>query len=160
MAPGAGWTEKASAGNLAFCHATGRFISQIKGFGAYTVPRIDLLLSAVFQSYPGPALAAIYVVPTAVVAQSLGRPLSGNAASVMLPLIEPRSLYGDRMNQFDLRFGKVLKAGRSRYQLNLDLYNLFNTAPVLTEATTLSNFRTPTAVLPPRLFKVSAQYDF
>ncbi len=149
-----------SGGNLAFCHATGTFITQIKGFGAYTVPRIELLLSAVFQSYPGPALAANYVVPTAIAAQSLGRPLSGNAASVTVPLIEPRSLYGDRMNQFDLRFGKVLKAGRSRYQLNMDLYNLFNAAPVLTEATTLSNFRTPTAVLPPRLFKVGVQYDF
>jgi hypothetical protein len=120
----------------------------------------ELLLSAVYQSYPGPVLAANYVVPTAVVAQSLGRPLSGNAATVTVPLIEPRSLFGDRMNQFDLRFGKVPRAGRSRYQLNLDLYNRFNAAPALTEATTLSNFRTPTAVFPPRLFKDSAQYDF
>ena len=132
----------------------------MKAFGAYTVPRIDMLLSAVFQSYPGPALAANYVVPTAIVAQSLGRPLSGNAATATVPLIEPRSLFGDRMNQFDLRFGKVLKVGRSRYQVNLDLYNVFNAAPALTEANNLSNFRTPTAVLPPRLFKFGVQYDF
>jgi hypothetical protein len=149
-----------NAGNLAFCHAPGTFISQVKAFGAYTVPRIDLLLSAVFQSYPGPALAANYVVSTAIVAQSLGRPLSGNAATATVPLIEPRSLFGDRMNQFDLRVGKVLKEGRSRYQINLDLYNLFNAAPALTEANNLSNFRTPTAVLPPRLFKFGVQYDF
>jgi hypothetical protein len=143
-----------------FCHASGRFRTQVKGFAAYTIPRIDLLVSAALQSVSGPALSANYVAANALVQPSLGRPLSGNAANVTVNLIEPRSFYGERMNQLDLRFGKLLRYAGTRVQLNVDLYNVLNQAAVLTESNAYSSFRTPTAVLPPRLFKIGVQYDF
>jgi hypothetical protein len=34
-----------------------------------------------------------------------------------------RRLYGDRLNQFDFRFTKIVGVGRSRVDLNVDLYN-------------------------------------
>jgi hypothetical protein len=49
------------------------FLTQWRGLATYTVPRIDVQVSGVFQSKPGPSLAANYAVPANVVAQSLGR---------------------------------------------------------------------------------------
>ena len=47
-------------------------------------------------------------------------------------LVEPGSLHGDRVNQIDLRFAKILRFGRTRTNVGFDIYNLTNTAPVLT----------------------------
>ena len=46
--------------------------------------------------------------------QSLGRSLSGNATNVTVNLIEPGTLYGDRLNQVDFRVAKILKFGGKR----------------------------------------------
>ena len=43
-----------------------------------------------------------------------------------LNIVEPGKYYGDRLNAVDLRFGKILRYGRTRTQLNLDVYNLAN----------------------------------
>ena len=48
-------------------------LTQLRGLGAYTIPKIDLQVSGVFQSKPGALLSANYAVPAATVAQSLGR---------------------------------------------------------------------------------------
>ncbi len=71
-------------------------------------------LSAAIQSKPGPMLAAKYAVPNAAVVPSLGRDLSGNMANVTVNLVAPGTMYGDRINQFDLRVAKLLKIGGSR----------------------------------------------
>ena len=59
-------------------------------------------------------LAANYTVANAVVAQSLGRNLSGNAPNVTVNLIEPHTLLGDRVNEMDIRVGKIVRFGGSR----------------------------------------------
>ena len=73
--------------------------------------------------------------------------------------------YGERMNQLDLRFGKLLKIGPTKSVISLDLYNALNSNAVLTENatyrdTTQSGWRIPTSIAPPRLLKVSLQLDF
>ena len=60
------------------CHNAPGITTRATAAGSYTIPKIDVLLSGTFQSSPGVPLAANYVVPSAVVAQALGRPLSGN----------------------------------------------------------------------------------
>jgi len=143
------------------CHLETPFLTQFRGLGSYTIPKVDLRVSATFQSKPGAQLAANYNVPNAVAAVSLGRNLSGNAANIPVNLVAPGTLYGDRINQLDFRVAKILTFGRSRVQVGLDLYNALNSSAVQTYNQTYGPaFLTPTLVLPARFAKVSAQLDF
>ena len=77
----------------------------------------SLQVSATFQSVPGPALSANYTVTNATAAANdvtLGRAFSGGSATIAL--IEPNTLYGDRLNQTDLRFARIFNYGRYRLQ--------------------------------------------
>ena len=145
---------------LQLCHQDTAFESQIKLNGSYTLPRVDLLVSAVYQNVQGPTILANYNAPNAAVAPSLGRNLSGGAANITVPLIQPGTLYGGRLNQLDLRVGKVLRFGGTRTMFNVDIYNLFNAAPVLAENPNYAAFRRPTEILLARFVRLSAQFDF
>jgi hypothetical protein len=145
---------------LAYCQVDTPFLTHVKGLASYTVPGIDVQVSGGFQSVPGPQVVSTYNAPNAAVMPSLGRPLSGNAPNVMVNLIAPGSLYGDRLNQLDLRFGKLLRFGDTRSVVSLDLYNALNSNAVLTESLAYGNFRQPQIVLVPRFLKVSWQFDF
>ena len=78
-------------------------------------------MAATFQSKPGPMLAANYAAPNSVVAQSLGRNLSGNAANVTVNLVPPGTMYGDRVNELDLRVAKVLRRGGSQTTIAIEM---------------------------------------
>ncbi len=49
-----------------YCHVDSGFLTQVRGLAAYTIPRVDVLFSAAFQSVPGQPLAANYTVPSSV----------------------------------------------------------------------------------------------
>jgi hypothetical protein len=144
-----------------YCHVAAGFLTQFRGLGSYTIPKVDLRVSATLQSKPGAQLAANYVAGNAVVAPSLGRNLSGGAANVTVNLVVPGDLYGDRINQLDFRVAKILRFGRTRTQVGVDLYNALNSSAVQTYNQTLgASYLTPTLVLPSRFAKISAQIDF
>ena len=146
-----------------FCHVSPPFLTQFRGLGSYIVPRVDVLVSATFQSVPGAQLAANWGVPNALVLPSLGRPLSGGAANVTVNIVEPGEQYGDRTNQFDVRVGKILRFGRTRTQVSLDVYNLLNSSAVLTyNQAFIPNgaWLTPNSVLTARFMRISGQFDF
>ncbi len=108
-------------------------------------------------------LAANYAVPSPVAAASLGRTLSGNAANVTVNLVAPGTMYGDRINQLDLRVAKTLRHGRSRTLIALDLYNVLNSSAVLTYNNTFvpgGPWLQPLTILTPRFFKLTAEIDF
>src|SRR5262249_31234142 len=115
-----------------YCHVEPPFKTQVKGLASYTVPKIDVQVSAAFQSLPAAQLAANLTGPNAVVAASLGRNLAGNATSVTVNLVQPGDVYGDRINQMDIRAGKILKFGRLRTQISVDLYNALNSSAIQT----------------------------
>ena len=46
-------------------------------------------------------------------------------------LVEPGTLYGDRVNEFDIRLAKILRFGRTRTNIGFDLYNILNSSPIL-----------------------------
>jgi hypothetical protein len=98
------------------------------------------------------------------VAQTLGRPLAGSAANVTVNLVQPGTLYGDRVNELDLRFAKLLRFGSTRTRISLDLYNALNSAAVLTYNNTYSptatTWLTPTSVLAARVAKIGASIEF
>jgi hypothetical protein len=169
----------AASSSTQFCHLETPFLTQVKGFASYTVPRIDVLIAATFQSIPGPALTAAVVVPSATIAQSLGRPLSGGAANATINVI-PASVitnnsplpvlgaatpansttYGERLNQLDLRFGKYFRLGNRRVGVNVDLYNAFNSDTVLTQNFNYGALWRPTGIVQARFIKFSTQLEF
>ena len=63
-----------------------------------------------------------------------------------------------------MRFAKILRFGRTRTNVGFDIYNVTNSAPVLTYNQNFVPRRprgcTPTSVLQPRFVKFSAQIDF
>lgn len=127
--------------------------------GSYTVPRVDVRVSASFQSIPGPPLQANLIVPNATVRQTLGRDLAGGAQNITVNIVQPATLYGDRLNQFDLRVSKLLRFGRTRTAMNLDIYNVLNSNAVQQESNVYATWRRP-SILVARFAKVSFQFDF
>jgi len=143
-----------------YCRQQSPLLTQVKFLGSYDIPKIDVLISGALQSVPGPQLIANFVATNAAVLPSLGRPLAGGTANVTVNVVEPGALYGDRRNQFDLRIGKVLRFGRTRTKVNLDINNVFNANPVLTENTSFAVFRQPASILPARIARIGVQFDF
>lgn len=143
-----------------YCNQKTGFVTQVKLLGTYTVPKIDVQASGTFQSVAGPVLSSNYNAPNAVVQPSLGRVLSGGASNATVNLIAPGAMYGDRINQLDLRIGKVLKIAGTRSVVALDVYNALNINPILSESSAFAVWRAPLAILQPRLAKLSVQFDF
>jgi Carboxypeptidase regulatory-like domain len=146
-----------------YCHVGYGVLTQLRGLGTYTIPKIDLQLSGVFQSKPGALLSANYAVPAAVVAQSLGRLPSGNVTNVTVNLIEPGSMYGDRLNQLDFRVAKVLRFGNSKTTVGVDLYNVLNSSAILTYNNVFvpgGPWLLPNSVLTGRLARITAEFTF
>jgi hypothetical protein len=143
-----------------FCRQQTAFLHNVKFLASHTIPRIDVLVSGTFRSVPGPQIWANYVASNAVIAPSLGRPLSGTAANLPVNIVEPGSTYGERLNQVDIRFGKILRFGRTKTVVNLDVYNLFNVNTVLTVNNAFASWQRPTSILLARFAKIGVQFDF
>jgi hypothetical protein len=141
------------------CHINSEFLTQAKLLGTYTVPTIDVLLAATFQSLPGPHVLANVVYPSSVIEPSLGRPLTG-AANATINVLEPGTTYGERLNQLDLRLSKILRFGRTRTVVNFDFYNALNSSAILTQNNNFAAWQVPLSILDARLFRLSAQVDF
>jgi len=152
-----------------YCSTNTRFITRFTALGSYTIPKIDVQIAGTMRSDQGDTLAANWAAPNSVISQSLGRSLSNNAQNATINLIEPGTLYGDRVNEVDLRFAKILRFGRTRTNVGIDIYNIANRAAILTYNQTFvlpspanpnGSWLTPTSVLQPRFVKISAQIDF
>ena len=91
---------------------------------------------------------------------SLGRNLSGNVANVVVSLLPSGELYGERLNQLDLRFSKIIRVGRIRTMASLDLYNAFNANSVLVESAAFATWLRPQNILNARFAKLGLQVDF
>ena len=118
------------------CHKVYPFQTEIRGMAIYTVPKIGVQLSGTMQSRPGPEITALWNVPASVIAQSLGRPPSGSVANMQTNILTAGELYGDRITQVDMRVAKLLRFGRTRTNVGVDIYNLFNSNVPLTYVTT------------------------
>jgi hypothetical protein len=156
----------ASSVTNSYCRVVEPYLTSIAGLASYTIPKVDVQVSGTWQSNPGPPLAANFVANNAWIAggpQPLGRVLSGGASNVTVNLIEPGTLYGARRNVLDFRVSKILRYGRTRTQVGLDVYNLTNTDVVLTYNNGFvpgGAWLTPTTIVPARYIKVGAQVDF
>jgi hypothetical protein len=146
-----------------YCHVGFGILTQVRGLATYTIPKINVLVSTVFQSKPGAVLAANYIVPDSAVVGSLGRNLAGNAPNVTVNLVAPGTMYGDRINELDFRVAKNLNFGGKRLIVGVDLYNALNSSAVLTYNNAFvpgGTWLAPITILTPRLARISAEFTF
>ena len=151
-----GWRSKEH------CHRQTPWLTQFKTFGVYTVPHVDVQLSGTFRSIPGDALRAAFNASNAYLAanSTLGRPLAGGAANITIDLVEPYTVFLPRRNELDMRFGKLLRAGRARSILSVDVYNLLNIDTVVNANQNFAVWLRPTQILNARVVKFSVQFDY
>jgi len=92
----------------------------------------------------------------------LGRLPSGGVitGTTAVNLVPPGTTYGPRFNQIDLRLGKVVRFSNRKAVVSLDLFNILNDDTISAASATYSSWLAPTAVVAPRLMKVSLTFDF
>ena len=156
--------------NPQYCHREEPMLTFVKGYGSYTIPRVDVQVSGTYQTKPGPLVEALYTATNAEIAPSLGRNLSGNATSADVYLVPPGvytttnggtgTLHGDRLHQVDFRISKLLHFGGTRARANLDIYNALNSSAVLDQNDAWDDWQHPTEILIARFYKFSVQFDF
>jgi hypothetical protein len=157
-----------SAPTSPWCDTSSGWVTRVTALGSYTVPKIDVQVAGTLRSDQGTQLAANYTVAPA--GTTLGRAFAGlGSQTITVNLVEPGTLYGDRVNQIDMRFAKVLRFRGTRATVGVDFYNIANSATPLTYNQTFivpdpvnpaSKWLRPTNVLHPRYVKFSAQVDF
>ena len=145
---------------VSFCHQETPYQPLYKGLASYTFPW-GIRVSGTLQSLPGPQVVAntIYNNGNRTTTTTLSRPFTLGQANVQV--VQPGSFYGDRLNQIDLRFAKILNVGRGKIDLNVDLYNAFNSDAVIAELGSFGPvWRLPLTVIQPRFVKFAVRYDF
>jgi len=143
------------------CHVALPFQMAASAMVAYTIPKVRVLTSGVFSSRRGSQISANYVVSSAVVAQTLGRPLAGGTANVTINVLDPGEMYRDRINLLDLRVAKLVELGKRRLNFGLDMFNVLNSDVVLNSNNTYgSSWLTPTQVQTARQLQLSVRLDF
>ncbi len=161
---GAGLATSTVSPTSPYCHVDYGWLTQFRGLATYTVPKIDVQFSGVMQSKPGALLAANYAVTAATVAQSLGRLPSGNVPNVTINLVTPGSMYGDRINQLDFRAAKILRFGRTKTMIGVDMYNALNSSAILTYNNTYAGptgtWLQPNSILTGRMTRISAEVSW
>jgi hypothetical protein len=154
-----------------YCRIVEPYLTQYRGLVTYTIPKVGLQVSGTWSSIPGTDLAANYTITSAIAnnvvgnPQPLGRPLSSaDRGNNTVNLIAPATLYAPRRNNLDFRVAKILRYGRTRTQIGVDIYNATNTDTPTTfnmgYTGPAGSWLTPTAIQPARYAKISAQFDF
>jgi hypothetical protein len=157
-----------------YCHRESGWQTNYKGLASFTVPKVDVLISGTFRSlrYPGNEFPSVQSqslgaqvlalnIPGVVNQTSLNRAFGSGQVVQFFNIVEPGTVYGDRLNSVDLRFGKILRFGRTRTQLNLDVYNLANSNTTdVYQRNYGPTYLNPLSILSARFFKISAQVEF
>ena len=145
------------------CHKVELWQTQVRGLAAYTIPKIDVLVSSIIRSQPN----VLFGVGTGTAAVPEGNS-SGLSALYATPqgqvnLLQPGTVYGERINQVDMRFGKILNVGSIRANIAVDLLNLFN-ANTPTSYQQIygdgTQYLQPLAILNPRFARFNVTVDF
>ena len=152
-----------------YCHVESPWQTSFRALASYTIPRIDVLVSTVFQDKPNVgtdqvvSLVATYTLSAADIASAaaqLGRPLTSTAPQVNL--LAPGELYADRIRQWDLSLKKIFRFGGQRLTAGVDMYNLLNNnVTLLFNPTFVPNtpgWQSPQQYMNPRVFRLNAEF--
>jgi hypothetical protein len=152
------------------CKSFDPWQTTVRGLGSYTIPKIDVLVSATIRSQTPLALAANWQVPNSTIRTLLGGTLPpglnplGNS-TINLTDSEHQIFADNRRTQVDMRFAKIFRVGRTRTDVGVDLWNLFNTNYATgyqgTFTTTPdSTWGRPTAIYPPRFVRINLTVNY
>jgi hypothetical protein len=155
-----------------YCHTASPFQTSFRSLASYTIPRIDVLISGVYQDKPNigtdqlASLVANYTLTAAdqaAAAAQIGRPLTTTGAFTV-NLIAPGVLYGDRIRQLDFAIKKMIPLAGRRLTVGLDLYNIMNNNVTLafnqTFVPNVAGWNSPTSYMNPRVFRLNAEFAF
>jgi Carboxypeptidase regulatory-like domain len=145
-----------------FCHREEPMLTGFKALAIYIIPKIDVQVSGSFRSTPGTSLSVGYTATNAILTSSstLGRPLSGTAANMVIGIEKPNEAYTERRQELDMRIGKVLKFSNTRTVVSIDLYNALNSDAMIVQNQAYLSYLRPVEILNARLIKFSWAFDF
>jgi carboxypeptidase family protein len=142
-----------------FCETDTSYRPDLKLNGSYLLP-YDVQVSATYRGLAGPQAIANWAATNAVITPGLGRPLTSGATKT-IALMEPGTEFFSMRHVFDMRFSKLFRANRYRFQVMTDFFNIFNTNAVSAINTAFgANLHKPTLVETPRQFRFSGQFEF
>ena len=134
------------------CNPYTRWETNLRGTAAYTIPKIDVLVSTVFARGVGPersanhsfnkdqvtwesssAARATQACPAGDTAGQVGcftpQGTTITATGYTVNMLNPGELYGPGYTIFDLKVGKNIRFANKRLNIGVDIYNLFNNGP-------------------------------
>jgi hypothetical protein len=167
-----------TANRLDACDVTEPWLTTFRGLASYRIPAVDVLVSTTIRSARtvasenasnGSSLNANYQLPNTVVQQLLGRLPAGASAAqnTTVNLLAPSELYPlTRRTEVDMRFAKTFRFARTRLDVGVDVYNMFNSNATTTYLQTFlysnsgATWLSPTAILGPRLARLNATMTF
>ncbi|HXD75872.1 MAG TPA: TonB-dependent receptor [Vicinamibacterales bacterium] len=166
------------------CRSVDPMETTLRGSASWTVPKVDVLVSATMRSQPALELNATILVPNSVIAAQLGHLPSGATATgfTTVSLVDfatagtsnagqggsNRAYAGNRRNQIDMRFAKIFRFNNRRLDVGVDVQNLLNSnygtvydASYGTFGGAVSpTFMSPTSVVTPRFVRLNFTFDF
>jgi hypothetical protein len=159
------------------CSASEPWQTSLRGLVSYTIPKIDVLVSAILRSQSnvqpgadvatnGASRAANFLMTAAQFQAATGRSLRTGVTTETVNILLPGSIYGDRVNNLDLRVAKILKIRRTRANVGIDFYNMTNANTGTTFEATYdpaangARWLLPTAVVQPRFVRFNVLFDF
>jgi hypothetical protein len=157
--------DVADPNNLRFCDQSVfgmPFRTMFKMAGTYPLP-FGVELSGSFQSYAGGSQAIDNDEAWQDVEYNVTRAILPALvqSSVTVPLVQPGTKYLPRMNQLDIRFGKVFEVGRLRARGQFDIYNATNSNSILAMGETFGPaLDQVNQILPARVYGLSMRVDF
>ena len=124
-------TNLATIKDLRNCRDVDPFQTTVRGLASYTIPKVDVLVSATVRSQPALERVATWQVPNTVIQSIIGRLPPGGLATgnTNIEILDTdHRLYADnRRTQIDMRFAKIFRFGPRRVDVGVDLGNLLNT---------------------------------
>jgi hypothetical protein len=159
------------------CSATEPWITSLRGLASYTIPKVDVLVSAIVRSQAnvqpggdvatnGASRSANFLMNATQFQTATGRTLRPGVTTETVNLLLPGEIYGERVNNVDMRFAKIVRVHRTRANIGIDVYNLMNsntgTAFEASYDPTTNGLRwlRPTTVVQPRFVRFNVQFDF
>ena len=158
--------------DLRDCRNQNPFQTTVRGLATYTIPKIDVLVSATVRSQPVQARSANMNVPNSQIIALLGFTPTGFTAtgtqSIGIDDNDHRIWDVARRNQIDMRFAKIVRFGRTRSDIGVDVTNLTNANYATTWDNTYQlgqpspggTWNNPTAIYTPRFVRLNLTVGF